>query len=221
MKITDLSSSERPRERMEQQGASALSNAELLAVILKSGTHKENVLVLCQKLLSKYGLESLASCSLQELMQEHGIGRAKACQLLALFELARRLQIKQKNHQVLRTPEEVAALYLPRLSHLQQEYFLALYLDAKHRLIDDQIITKGTVDTSLVHPREVFQGAIKHLASSIIVVHNHPSGDCTPSEEDIVVTTRLAKTGEIMGIPLLDHVIIGKDSWWSWRGKGS
>lgn len=205
---------------MEQQGASALSNAELLAVVLKSGTQKENVLVLCQKLLAKYGLEALASCSLQELMQEHGIGKAKACQLLALSELSKRLQVTQKNHQALRKPEDVAALYLPRLSHLQQEHFLALYLDAKHRLIDDQIISKGIVDASLVHPREVFQGAVKRLACSVIVVHNHPSGDCTPSEEDIAVTKKLAKSGEIMGIPLLDHVIIGKDSWWSWKGRG-
>lgn len=217
MKISEMSAENRPRERLEQSGAGALSDAELLAVILKSGTKKENVLEMCHKLLAKYGLAKLQHSTLQELMQEHGIGKAKACQLVAVFELFRRAQRNKVENAVVRRAEDIARLYLPRMQHLQQEHFVAIYLDARNRIITDQTITVGILNASLIHPREVFHGAIGNLANAVIVLHNHPSGDCTPSGEDLSITQRLHKTGETMGIELLDHVILGSDGWWSWR----
>ena len=217
MNIKQLSAENRPRERLERQGSSALSSAELLALILKSGTQKENILEICQKLLAKYGLENLATCSLEQLMAEHGIGKAKACQIVALFELYRKLPQSQIQQRTIRTAQEAAEIYLPKLGHLKHEQFFAVYLDVKNKIIADEQITKGILNASLIHPREVFHGALKHLAHSLIVLHNHPSGDPTPSTDDLEITKRLQKTGEIMGIPLLDHIILGKDIWWSWK----
>ncbi len=217
MKITDISPENRPRERLETQGCSSLSTAELLAIILKSGTKKENVLEICNKLLSKYGLEKLANCTLQELKEEHGIGNAKACQLVALFELFRRAGCAKKEAQPIKKAADIAGLYLPRMKHLPQEQFVAVYLDTKNKIICDQIVTVGTINASIIHPREVFHGAIKNLANAVIVVHNHPSGDPSPSKEDLEITQRLEKTGEVMGIRLLDHIIIGREEWWSWK----
>lgn len=217
MKITAFSPENRPRERLQAQGAAALSSAELLAIILKSGTRKENVLEMSNKLLSKYGLEKLGSCTVQELMSEHGVGKAKACQIVALFELYTRMNGLGKEKNVISCAKEVAEMLMPKMANLPQEHFLALYLDAKHKVIAEQTITKGILDAALIHPREVFHGAVKHLASAVIVVHNHPSGDPEPSAEDLEVTKRLVKTGEVMGIPLLDHMIIGKGKWWSWK----
>ena len=162
-------------------------------------------------------MEQLSCCTLEELQQEHGIGFAKACQIMAMFELFRRMPLQKKDQKIITSAKDVAELYLPQLQFLPQEQFIVLYLDAKHRLISDETITKGILNASLIHPREVFHGALKHLAHSIIVLHNHPSGDPAPSTEDLEITKRLQKTGEIMGMALLDHIIIGKDSWWSWR----
>ncbi len=212
-----MSAENRPRERLELEGAVVLSTAELLAIILKSGTKKENVLEISNKLLSKYGMDKLATCSVIELMAEYGIGRAKACQIVALFELHRRFEAKEKQHALITSAKDVALLYLPRMAHLPQEHFLAVYLDSKNRMICDQTITIGILNASLIHPREVFHGAIKNLAQAVIVLHNHPSGDPAPSAEDIRITRILEKTGELMGIRLIDHVIIGRNSWWSWR----
>lgn len=220
MKITDMAPENRPRERLQQQGAEALSIAELLAIILKSGTKKENVLELGNKLLSKYNLEQLSSCSLPELMSEYGIGKAKACQIVALFELYKRMNNGVKKEIIIVSgAKDIAELYQPKLNHLNQEHFMAVYLDTKNKIIADQTITIGILNASLIHPREVFYGAIKHLAHSVIVIHNHPSGDPAPSDEDLKITKILEKTGEIMGIKLIDHIIIGKDSWWSWRER--
>ena len=217
MNLKELSLELRPRERLQQQGLSVLSTAELLAIILKSGTPQENVLQLSQHLLSKYGLEQLSTATIEELQQEHGIGLAKACQILAVFELSRRILQPKKEQQLITCAKDVAQIYLPQLQSLQQEQFMVLYLDTKHRLAGDEILTKGILNASLIHPREVFYGAIKHLAHSIIVLHNHPSGDPTPSAEDVDISKRLKKTGEILGISLVDHIIIGHTSWWSWQ----
>lgn len=219
MKITEMAVENRPRERLIQAGPAVLSTAELFAIILKSGTKKENVLELGNKLLSKYGLEQLPSCSLQELMHEYGIGKAKACQIVAVFELYRRISHTsgKKEPIAIFQAKDIAEIYQPKLQQLAQEHFIAVYLDTKHKIIADQTITVGILNASLIHPREVFYGAIKHLAHSVIVLHNHPSGDAAPSEEDIKVTKALEKTGEIMGLKLVDHIIIGRDSWWSWR----
>ncbi|MEK6901087.1 MAG: DNA repair protein RadC [Nanoarchaeota archaeon] len=217
MNILELSPEDRPRERLQAQGSQSLSNAELLALILKSGTQKENVVEICQKLLAKYGLEGLSHATLVELQKEHGIGRAKASQLLALFEIYHRMIPAKKEKFSVTKAEDIAQQYLPRTTSLQKEQFFAVYLNVKNKIIAEEVITMGILNASLIHPREVFHGALKNLAHSVIVLHNHPSGDPTPSEEDLQVTKRLAKTGEVMGIPLIDHIILGNECWWSWK----
>ncbi|MDP3699061.1 MAG: DNA repair protein RadC [Nanoarchaeota archaeon] len=215
MKITDLAPENRPRERLQQQGAHTLSSAELLALILKSGTKKENILEISNRLISQYGLQNLGTSSLQELQQQYGIGPVRSSQIVALFELYKRLNISQEKKKIA-CAKEVAEIYLPKTQSLQKENFIAVYLDAKNNIIADETITVGILNSSLIHPREVFHGAIKHLAHSVLVLHNHPSGDPEPSAEDLQITKVLEKTGKLMGIPLLDHVILGRDSWWSW-----
>ncbi|MBI2125517.1 DNA repair protein RadC [Candidatus Woesearchaeota archaeon] len=215
MKITDLAPENRPRERLQKEGAPALSSAELLAIILKSGTKKENVLEISNRLISKYGLHNLPHCSLPQLQQQYGIGPARASQLVALFELYTRMNCKNELKKI-SSAKDVAELYFPKIQSLQKEHFMAIYLDTKNNIVAEETITVGILNSSLIHPREVFHGAIKHLAHTVIVLHNHPSGDPEPSLEDLQVTKVLEKTGKIMGIPLLDHIILGKDSWWSW-----
>lgn len=217
MKLLDLSPENRPRERLARQGPSSLSDAELLALILKSGTQKENILEICNKLLSKYQLPGLAQATLSELKQEHGIGAAKASQLVALFELLKRTSPQYHNSPEIKCAQDIAKIYLPKMQSLTKEHFMVVYLNTKHKIISDQLLSLGTLNASLIHPREVFYGAIKNLASSIIVIHNHPSGDPQPSSDDMIVTEKIQKTGEIMGISLLDHIIIGRDNWWSWK----
>lgn len=216
MKIHDIAPENRPRERLQKQGAESLSNAELLALILKSGTKNENIIDLCNKLLSKYGLEQLPHASLQQLTTEHGIGQAKASQLIAIFELYKRIP-NNKPSQVVRKAADIAKQYLPKTNSLQQEHCYAIYLDTKNNILAEELISKGTLNASLIHPREVFHGAIKHCANSIILIHNHPSGDPTPSEEDIKITKILQKTGELLNLRFLDHIILGRDKWWSWK----
>lgn len=215
MKITDLAPENRPRERLQKEGSQALSPAELLAIILKSGTKKENVLEISNRLISKYGLQNLSSCSLQQLQQQYGIGPARASQIVALFELYTRVNYNQYKKKI-NCAKDVAELYLPKTKALQKENFIAIYLDAKNNIITNETVTVGILNSSLIHPREVFHGAIRHLANSIIVFHNHPSGDPEPSSQDLHITKILEKAGKLLGIPLLDHVILGKDSWWSW-----
>lgn len=219
MKITDLAPENRPRERLQKEGASSLSPAELLAIILKSGTKKENILEISNHLISRYGLQNLSSCSLQQLQQQYGIGPARASQIIALFELHNRIGCTQEKKKI-KCAREIAELFLHKTQSLQKEHFIAVYLDAKNNIIAEEIVTVGILNSSLVHPREVFHGAVKHLAYSVIVLHNHPSGDPEPSNEDMHITKILEKTGKLMGIPLLDHVILGKNSWWSWSESG-
>ncbi len=217
MKLADLSPQDRPRERLEQAGVQALSTAELLALILKSGTKNNSIMELCQKLLAKYSLPELSTITLAALCNEEGIGTAKACQIIAVGELARRLQQPSERRININNPRDIAELYSSRLRSQQKEYFLAVYLDTKNKIIADEVVTIGILNASLIHPREVFHGALKHLAHSLIVLHNHPSGDPTPSTEDLDVTKQLARAGTVMGIELVDHLIIGNDCYWSWR----
>ena len=219
MNILSMSQENRPRERLERDGPQVLSNAELLALILKSGTRKENVIDLSQKLLSKYGLEKLPMASIHDLSQEHGIGRAKASQMVALFELYKRIPRMRETKPQISSARDVFNLYHSLLADMHKEQFRVLYLDTKHRLMGDETITTGILNASLVHPREVYQSAIQRNAHSIIVIHNHPSGDPCPSEEDLQVTEVLAEAGEIIGIPLVDHVIIANRGYWSWKEK--
>ena len=209
--IHDLPVSERPRERLQKFGVEALSAQEILALILGRGVAGESVIVTVQRLFSQFGnLKGIANASVEELSQVKGIGLAKASQIKAAFELANRLEgySEAGDKPVIKTPDDVAGLVKSRLKGKKKEHFLALLLDTRNQLIKVAEISVGSLDTSIVHPREVFKEAISASAASVIFVHNHPSGDPTASEDDIKLTKRLAEAGGIMGIDVLDHIII-------------
>jgi len=223
MTIHDLPLSERPRERMQRLGVEALSAQEILALILGRGISGESVMVTTQRLLSHFGnLRGIASATLEELSQVKGIGIAKACQIRAAFELAGRMNGYPENgtKPVVKTPEDVAALVQSRLKDKKKEYFLALLLDTRSQLIRVAEISVGSLDSSIVHPREVFKEAVSASAASVIFVHNHPSGETEASEDDVRLTRRLNEAGEIMGIDVLDHVIIGDNRHLSMKREG-
>ena len=221
--IHDLPISERPRERLQKLGVDALSAQEILALILGRGIAGESVVVTAQRLLSQFGnLKGMANASVEELSQVKGIGLAKASQIKAAFELANRLEgyAEAGDKPLVKTPEEVVNLVRSRLKGKKKEYFLALLLNTRNQLIKVSEISVGSLDSSVVHPREVFKEAISASAASVIFAHNHPSGDPTASEDDIELTKRLAEVGQIMGIDVLDHIIIGDKNYLSLKREG-
>ena len=223
MTIHDLPVSERPRERLQRLGVEALSAQEILALILGRGIAGESVMVTAQRLLRQFGsLKGIAGASLEELAQVKGIGIAKASQIKAAVELASRVEgySETVDKPLVRTPDDVAGLVQGRLKGKKKEYFLALLLDTRNQLIRVAEISVGSLDSSIVHPREVFKEAISASAASVIFVHNHPSGDTEASEDDIMLTKRLAEAGELVGIDVLDHIIIGGRSYVSMKREG-
>ena len=221
--IHDLPISERPRERLQKLGIEALSAQEILALILGRGVSGESVMVTAQRLLSRFGsLKGIAGASVEELSQVKGIGVAKGSQIKAAFELANRVEAYSEagNKPLVKTPEDVVGLVRGRLKGKKKEHFLALLLDTRNQLIKVAEISVGSLDSSLVHPREVFKEAISATAASVIFAHNHPSGDPTASEDDIKLTKRLAEAGEIVGIDVLDHIIISDKNYLSLKREG-
>ena len=217
-KIKDMPEDERPRERLIRYGPKHLSTAELLAIVMRVGTREENALELAKKLLEKYNLPALSKSDVIELRKTLGIGDAKACQIVASFELGRRL-LTYESKPPIRTPQDVADMFMSELRYLKKEIFKGVYLDTKNRVIADETVSMGSLNTNIVHPREVFKKAIEKSAASIILVHNHPSGDPTPSNEDIELTKRMREAGNLLGIEVFDHVIIGDGKYISLKEK--
>jgi DNA repair protein RadC len=220
--IRELPSEDRPRERLINYGAQALSTAELIAIILRTGTQKHSALGLAEQVISKFGgLRGVAKASIKELSRVKGIGPVKAVQIAACVELGRRLAARGSDIKpTITSPDDVADMLLPKLRDLTKEQFVALLLDTKHRVIREENVSIGSLNSTVVHPREVFQSAIAHSAAAIVVVHNHPSGDPTPSAEDKQITTRLVESGKILGVEVLDHIILGDNCWVSLKQKG-
>jgi len=222
--IHDLPVSERPRERLLKLGTEALSSQEILALILGRGIAGESVMVTAQRLLSEFGnLKKIANATISELSKVKGIGVAKAAQIKASFELSKRIDedfLYEKGKRRVKTPEGVLPIVKSRLKGKKKEHFLVLLLDTRNQLIGISSVSIGSLDTNIVHPREVFKEAISSSASSCIFVHNHPSGDPTPSEDDIELTKRLLKAGEIIGIDVLDHIIVTDEDFISLKERG-
>ncbi len=219
--IKDLPLSERPRERLKQVGESALSTAELLAIILRTGVGGESVLEVAQRLLSRYGgLSGLARASFSELEAERGMGEAKTAQLKAALELGRRMLLSAPDERyVIRSPADVAQLLMAEMGHLEQEHFRALYLDTRNRLLGAETIYIGSLNVSHIRVGEAFRNAIKRNCAAVIFAHNHPSGDPTPSPEDVEVTRQLIAAGNLLDIEVLDHLIIGQQRFVSLRER--
>ena len=213
MKIKEISIEQRPRERLKSEGVDKLNNAELLAILLQNGSKGENVIDLSNRLISTFGLDDLNSLSLKELTEIKGIEMAKASKLIAAFEVSKRVSSGRICEKVVKNPADIAKYYISKLKDLKKEYFIAVFLDSKNKIIKDEIISIGTLNSSLVHPREVFKEAIKNSAASIILVHNHPSGNVEPSDEDYRVNKVLIGTGNLVGIKVLDHLIVGDRKW--------
>lgn len=220
--IKDVPKEDRPRERLLRLGSSHLSNQELLAILLGTGTKKESVMVLGNRILMHFeGLKLLKEATVEELTAIKGIGKAKSVLILAAIELGKRMnEYKPQEQYVIRSPEDGADYVMEEMRSLNQEHFVALFLNTKNQIIHRQTIFIGSLNSSIVHPREVFREAVKRSAASIIVAHNHPSGDPAPSQEDIHVTRRLAESGKMIGIELLDHLIIGNRKFISLKEKG-
>jgi DNA repair protein RadC len=221
-KVKDWPPDERPRERLIRHGADSLSDAQLLAIILRTGGGGKGVLSLAIEMLDKFGgLREIESASLADLSGMKGLGAAKIAQLKAAFTLGKRMMSESaEGNPCFSSSRVVQTYFAPRFKNLKKEVFLSLLLDTKNRLIREVTVSEGTLTNSLIHPREAFREAIRESAASVLFVHNHPSGDPEPSRDDVAVTERLKATGDVVGIRVLDHVIIGDGKYVSMREKG-
>ncbi len=220
MNLKAVPTLERPREKLHHYGVDVLSNAELLAIVLQSGSREDSAVELGQRIINMFdhGLEGLIDGTLEELMSINGVGIAKACQVTAAVELGKRVsKVQKKILGEISSPRKVADFFCEELKHLNKEKFIIVFLNTKNSITSYEVISIGSLSASIVHPREVFNRAIKKCAASIILVHNHPSGNTTPSTEDKNVTERLVKVGEVVGIKVLDHLIISGDSYYSFK----
>lgn len=197
-------------------GVETLSDAELFAIILRTGTKNENVIEVANKLISEYGLDKLFECSLKELRKIKGIGNTKAIELLTIGEIQKRINNSKNPIKKISSAKDVFDYFYEKLKDEKQENFYILILNNQNNIIKEQLISKGIIDAAILHPREIFKPAIKNSASKIILVHNHPSGNPEPSSEDLDITKQLIDAGKLIDIKILDHVIIGGGKWWSW-----
>ncbi len=222
LSIKDLPLEERPREKLKRLGTESLSNAELLGLLLRTGNQQESAVHLAERLLAEAGgLSFLPSFALEELQKFNGVGLAKAVQIKAALEIGKRIATTVCDEQIqAASPGQVAELFMEELRHLKKEYFMLLLLDTKNRIISKEQVSVGSLNASIVHPREIFSIPIKKSASSIILVHNHPSGDPSPSKEDQEVSHRLVEAGSLLGIEVKDHLIIGDGRYLSFKEKG-
>ncbi|HLA26233.1 MAG TPA: DNA repair protein RadC [Patescibacteria group bacterium] len=217
MKIKDLPKVERPREKLVAKGAENLKDSELLAILLRTGRAGKNVIEIASQILAKHSKKRLLQMNYQDLLKISGIDSAKAVTLLAAFELSKRvLEVNDTNSPTISNAKDAVA-QLTDLRDLKKEHFVVLYLNARNQLVHKETVSIGTLNANLVHPREVFEPAIKHSAANIIVAHNHPSGDSKPSEDDLEITKRLTEAGKIMGIEIADHIIVAKNSHLSFK----
>jgi DNA repair protein RadC len=222
MKVKDLPLDDRPREKLILRGAQNLSDAELLAILLRTGSKNESVIVVAQKLLKEFGnLAVLASKSVEELTHIKGIGKDKAAALVAAFELVRRIEFESKwySNKKISSPKDIAELYIPLLRDELQEKFFVVCLSSSNRIIKHELLFVGTLNSSLVHPREIFKTALANNSANIILMHNHPSGNSEPSHEDISITRKISDAGKLLEIQIFDHIIIAGNSYTSFVEK--
>lgn len=217
--IKDLPKFERPREKLVKKGAKALKKEELLAILLRTGIKGKNAVEIANDILAKYGDKKLLDVSYKELRNMRGVGPTKAVQILAAIELGSRLFKEKTEKEIyINSPEDVAK-EIEYIKENKKENFIVLYLDARNKLIYKETVSIGTLNANLVHPREVFEPAVRHLAAQIVLAHNHPSGDPQPSEDDIEITKRLMESGKILGIDVVDHIVIAKTNFVSLKEK--
>ena len=220
--IHDLPKPERPRERLKKLGPEALSAQELLALVIGRGIPQKSVMNIAQELLAKFGnIKAISQATLEELSQIKGIGLAKAAQIKACFELGKRQELELELEDIdVKNPQSVVKALQAKIKDKAKEHFKLILLNTRNKIIGISTVSIGTLDSSLVHPREVFKEAIAHNAYSVILAHNHPSGDPEPSEDDITITRRLIEAGKILGIEVTDHIIISKNGFFSFKEKG-
>jgi len=217
--IKELPEFERPREKLTKKGARALKKEELLAIILRTGLKGKNVVEVAEDILEKYGDKKLLDASYEELRNIRGVGPTKAVQILAAIELGSRLFKEKSEKEVYINSSQDVTKETEHIKENKKENFVVLYLDARNKLIYKETVSIGSLNANLVHPREVFEPAVRNLAAQIILAHNHPSGDPEPSEDDLVITKRLVEVGKIMGIEINDHIIVTKNGFFSFKDK--
>jgi DNA repair protein RadC len=219
-RFRDIPKVDRPREKLEKHGVEVLTDTELLAIILGTGKKGESALKVADRLLRKYGKKGLAGVGLMSLEEISGVGLAKASKLVAAFELGRRLLLPQEEEDDIFTSPKDVFKSVKEVRKAKKEHFIVFYLNTRNRVIKKETISIGNLNASIVHPREVFEPAVRESAASVILAHNHPSGDATPSDDDIQLTKRLVKAGEIMGIEVLDHLVIVEKGYVSFKDQG-
>jgi DNA repair protein RadC len=222
MPIKQWREDDRPRERLVKLGARSVSDSELLAILIGFGTVGKSAIDIARNMLDDFSsLSEMAKCDVAQFKKVAGIGLAKAVTIVAAFELSRRIAIDlMSSKKKLQSSDDIAEYYLPRLRDLRTEIFRVLLLNSSNQILKEIIVSEGTLNQTLVHPREVFRQAIVESAASVILIHNHPSGNIEPSAQDLQITKRLQETGEIIGIKVLDHLIFGYNSYYSFKNSG-